>query len=280
MPVTIRDYEQSLRSAALCENLRIRDLLDNVAVQVDGSFVAGYELSGMNSYYANDEARNRAKSAFEALVRSLAEQSMRMQICREISGGAGDLIARYSREQRNSSAVLQMLDRARTDQWRRKEATGLYIQHHLHAYFIWNPRTHHQSPEFEWKRNKRPSSSWSLSATKGIERTRREHEDLLAEFESLLSGVEATLEATGMSVRRMTHNDIFLEIKRALNPLSEDRVPYRSPEDSIWYESPRSQMANVNIEDEQDDYLKIGGLLYSWITLKDPPEATFPGILR
>jgi len=42
----------------------------------------------------------------------------------------------------------------------------------------------------------------------------------------------------------------------------------------------RSQMANVNIEDETDDYLKIGGLLYSWITLKDLPDATYPGILR
>ena len=39
-------------------------------------------------------------------------------------------------------------------------------------------------------------------------------------------------------------------------------------------------MANVNIEDETDDFLKIGGLLYSWITLKDLPDATFPGILR
>src|SRR5215469_14710465 len=39
-------------------------------------------------------------------------------------------------------------------------------------------------------------------------------------------------------------------------------------------------MANVNLEDELDDYLKIGGLLYSWITLKDLPDATFPGILR
>ena len=78
----------------------------------------------------------------------------------------------------------------------------------------------------------------------------------------------------------MTHNDILLEIKRALNPLADDRVPYRPPEQSIWYESARSQMANVNIEDEQDDYLKLGGLLYSWITLKDPPDATFPGILR
>jgi hypothetical protein len=53
-----------------------------------------------------------------------------------------------------------------------------------------------------------------------------------------------------------------------------------APEESLWYQSARSQMANVNIEDEQDDYLKIGGLLYSWVTLKDPPDATFPGILR
>ena len=39
-------------------------------------------------------------------------------------------------------------------------------------------------------------------------------------------------------------------------------------------------MANVNIEDEQDEYLKVGGLLYSWISMKDLPDATFPGILR
>ena len=45
MPVTTKDYEQSLSAAPLCEQLRIRDLLDNVAIQVDGSFVAGYELS-------------------------------------------------------------------------------------------------------------------------------------------------------------------------------------------------------------------------------------------
>jgi hypothetical protein len=39
-------------------------------------------------------------------------------------------------------------------------------------------------------------------------------------------------------------------------------------------------MANVNIEDELDDYIKIGGLLYSFLTLKDLPDATFPGVLR
>ena len=280
MPVTTKEYEQSISAPPLCEQLRIRDLLDNVAVQVDGSFVAAYELSGLNSYYASDEGRNRTKSALEALVRSLSERSMRLQVRREISEGTGDLITRYNREQHSHSTVLQVLDRRRTEEWRRQEAAGFYLRHHLHAYLIWNPRIHHQSPDFEWKRKMRQGSSWSPAATKCIERTRREHEDLLAEFESLLSGVGTTLEATGMRVRRMTHDEIFLEIKRALNPLTEDRIPYRSPEQSIWYESARSQMANVNIEDEQDDHLKVGGLLYSWITLKDPPDATFPGILR
>ena len=40
------------------------------------------------------------------------------------------------------------------------------------------------------------------------------------------------------------------------------------------------QIANVNIEDEQDDHLKVGGLLYSWVSLKEMPDATFPGITR
>jgi hypothetical protein len=120
----------------------------------------------------------------------------------------------------------------------------------------------------------------SVSATKCIERTRREHEEILAEFNSLMSGVEATLQATGMEIRRMPHEAIFLEVKRARHPLGNDVVPYRPPEQSLAYESARSQMANVNLEDESDDYLKIGGLFYSWITLKDLPDATFPGILR
>ena len=45
MPITLEEYERFLDAPALCEQLRIRDLLDNVAIQVDGSFVAAYELA-------------------------------------------------------------------------------------------------------------------------------------------------------------------------------------------------------------------------------------------
>ncbi len=280
MPLTVERYEQSVSAPPLCEQLRIRDLLEDVAVQVDGSLVAGYEVGGIQSYYASDEGRNRLKGLLEALVRSLPERSMRMQVRFEISEGTGDLISRYIRERRNESQVLRELDRLHIELWRSRETAGFYLQHFLHLYFIWNPRIHHESPDFEWKRKMKSSGGLSLSAAKCIERSRGEHEELLAEFNSLLSGVEATLGATGMSLRRMAHQDLFLEIKRALHPLGNDTLPYRPAEESLWYESARSQAANVNLEDEQDDYLKIAGLLYSWISLKDLPDATFPGILR
>jgi len=280
MPLTAERYEQSMSAPPLCEQLRIRDLLDNVAVQIDGSLVAGYEALGIPSYYASDEGRNRLKGLLEALVRSLPERSMRMQVRFEISEGTGDLVSRYIRERRNESQVLRDLDRFHVELWRSREAAGFYLEHFLHLYFIWNPRIHHESPDLEWKRTMKSGGRFSVSAKKCMERSRQEHEELIAEFNSLLAGVETTLGATGMPIRRMTHQDIFLEIKRALHALGNDTLPYRPADESLRYESARNQMANVNVEDEQDDYLKIGGLLYSWISLKDLPDATFPGILR
>lgn len=279
MPLTVTEHAKSLEQPPLCEQLKVRDIADDLLVQVNGSFVAGYAVSGINSYYASDEERNRTKLSLEALVRSLPERSMRMQARFEIAEGTGDLITRYNREQKNTSRVLQALDREHLDSWLKKDQDGFYLRHFLHFYFIWDPRIHHQSPDLQWKKKMR-SGSFSPSATKCIERSRREHEDLVAEFRSLMAGVETTLQSTGMKLTRMSGDDLFLEIKRALHPLGNDIVPYRRPETTFFYESARSQLANVNIEDELDDYLKIGGLLYSFISLKDLPDATFPGVLR
>jgi type IV secretory pathway VirB4 component len=263
----------------MCEQLKVRDVVNDLLVQVNGSLVAGYAVSGINSYYASDEERNRSKLALEALVRSLPERSMRMQARFEITEGAGDLLARYNREQKNPSQVLRTLDREQLDSWLDRDRDGTYLRHFLHFYFIWDPRIHHQPPDLQWTRRMRVGSL-SPSATKCIERRRREHEDLVAEFRSLLAGVETTLQSTGMKFTRMSNVDLFLEIKRALHPPGDDVLRYRPPETSVVYESARSQLANVNIEDELDDYLKIGNLLYSFISLKDLPDATFPGVLR
>ena len=277
MPLTRHQWEESLRQPAFCELLSIRDYLDNIMVRTNGSFVAGYEAVGLNTFYHDDDTRSRTKETLESLIRSLPERSMRMQVRFEIGEGNGNLAERYAREQRTETAVLQALDRERVRMWRNRDGDGQYLNRRLHFYFIWNPEVHHESPDFEWRKARTRSKAWSLSADKCIQRTLREHQDLLSEFESLMAGIEATLEATGQQARRMTHQQMFLEVKRALQPLGDDQRLYKQ---GMAYESARSQAANVNIEDEEDDHLKVGGLLYSWISLKEMPDATFPGIMR
>ncbi|MCZ2075730.1 MAG: hypothetical protein LC130_12120 [Bryobacterales bacterium] len=276
-PLKTAKHVESLRKPALCELLPAREYLDGIMVQLDGSIVAGYQLDGLNSFYHDDDMRNRSKHALEALIRSLPERSMRLQMRFEITEGIGDVRHAYPQLNRNENLVLQVIDRARMRRWDANEAQGHYLRHLLHAYFIWNPRIHHELAE-KLQGKKRPL--FSLSAEKCIERARRDHEDLLSEFGSLLAGVEQTLVATGMDVRRMTDDEMFLEAKRALNPVFGDRSPLRRPEYSLSYKSARSQITNTSIEDEQENYLQVGGLLYTFVSMKDLPDGTFPGILR
>ena len=94
MPLTVQQHSKSLAQPPLCEQLKVRDIIDDLFVELNGAFVAGYTVSGINSYYASDEERNRTKLSLEALVRSLPERSMRMQVRFEITEGTGDLVAR------------------------------------------------------------------------------------------------------------------------------------------------------------------------------------------
>lgn len=60
MPTTIERHKASLHQPAFSELLPVRDILNDVIIRTTGALVAGYELSGINSYYHNDDGRNRA----------------------------------------------------------------------------------------------------------------------------------------------------------------------------------------------------------------------------
>src|SRR5215471_20330782 len=149
MPLTVQQYDRSLALPPLCEQLKLRDLIDDLLIQVNGSFVAGYRVSGICSYYASDEERNRTKLLLEALIRSLPEQSMRLQVRFEISEGMGDLMARYNREQHSQNIVLLALDREQSNAWLAKNSSGYFLHQCLHFYFIWDPRTQYRSSDVE-----------------------------------------------------------------------------------------------------------------------------------
>ena len=110
MPMTIEQHRASLHQPAFSELLPVRDILNDVIIRTTGALVAGYELSGINSYYHNDDGRNRTKLALEALIRSLPERSMRMQVRFEIAEGLGDLRERYQQQLRNQNPTLLALD--------------------------------------------------------------------------------------------------------------------------------------------------------------------------
>jgi hypothetical protein len=277
VPLTAEQYERKLTDPALCEQLPVRDYLDNLVVRTNGAFVAGYELKGLASYFASDEGRDRGKLMLEALLRSLPEQSIRLQFRYEVVEDLGGLLDQYIAGQHSERAEVIALDRLRVERWREKEATGCYMRPLLHAYFIWNPVIHHR---VAGKPLKPSSNPFTLSAHRSIDRSRREHEQLLAEYESLLRGVETALEAAELGARRLSDEELFLETRRALNPLAPDFRPYRRGEEQLEYKSAREQLVELSLSDETDTYLNLGGILYAFLSLKELPDATFPGILR
>jgi hypothetical protein len=277
VPVTLEQYEKKLQDPALCEQLPVRDYLDNILVRTNGAFVAGYELKGQTSYFASDEGRDRGKLMLEALLRSLPEQSMKVQIRYEVVEDLADLLEQYVAGQRSERTEVIELDALRVERWRGKEDAGAYMRPILHVYFIWDPILHHR---IIGKPLKPQGEIFNLSARKCIERSRQEHQDLLAEFESLLGGVETALGAAELGARRLTDHELFIEAKRALNPLAADSRPYRRNDQQLKYSSAREQIADMSIVDETDSYLNLGGILYSFVSLKELPDATFPGVLR
>src|SRR5262249_38766082 len=86
---TSRQHELIMRNPGLCDELRIRDILDDVVVMTSGAFVAGYELGGLHSHYHTDEMRNRAKESLEAVLRSMPERSRRLHLRCEICEDSG-----------------------------------------------------------------------------------------------------------------------------------------------------------------------------------------------
>src|SRR5258708_19462816 len=103
MPMTNEQHRASLHQPAFSELLPVRDIVNDVIIRTTGALVAGYELSGINSYYHNDDGRNRTKLALEALIRSLPERSMRMQVRFEIAEGLAALRQRYHQQLRHQN---------------------------------------------------------------------------------------------------------------------------------------------------------------------------------
>ena len=280
MPITNAEHDRKLKAPAVCELLPLRDLPigDNIMVRTSGAFAAGYELRGVLAYFATDSDRNQTKSMLEALFRSVPDVSMRIQFRYEISEHLGDLLDSYIHEQRTGQSEVMALDTHRLRMWRQKESSGFYFENRLHVYFIWDPRLH--AKLYHSAQQNRSLGGFTLSQKKAIQRTRKEHETYLAEFESILRGIEGSMEAANLGPRRLVTQELFEELKHAQHPTRRDRRQYVPGEEMIEYRSAREQATESSILNETETYLNVDGFLYSVVSLKELPDATFPGMLE
>ena len=278
--MTYQEHDRKLKVPAVCELLPLRDLPqgDDVMVRTNGAFVAGYELRGVLSYFATDGDRNQAKAMLEALMRSIPDVSMRIQFRYEISEHLDGLLERYVDQQRSEQSEVMALDTHRLRMWRRKEQSGFYFENRLHVYYIWDPRIHARL--YHSAQQNRKLGGFTLSQKKTIQRTRREHQTYLAEFESLLRGVEGSMESANLEPRRLLTQELFEELKHAQHPVRHDRRAYSPSEDLLEHRSAREQAAEASILNETETYLNLDGYLYSVVSLKELPDATFPGMLQ
>ncbi len=280
MPMTSLEHEKKLKSPAVCELLPLRDLPDgdNVMIRTNGAFVAGYELRGVLAYFATDGDRNQTKSMLEALFRSVPDVSMRLQFRYEISEHLGDLLDSYVQEQRTEQSEVMALDTHRLRMWQQKEKAGYFFENRLHVYFIWDARVH--AKLYHSAQQKRQLGGFTMSQKKAIQRTRREHETYLAEFESILRGIEGSMEGANLGPRRLSTQELFEELKHSQHPTRRDHRPFMPGDEMFTYRSAREQATQASILHEAETYLNIDGYLYSVVSLKELPDATFPGMLQ
>jgi hypothetical protein len=231
MPLTTAQHEKSLKVPAVCELLPLRDILDNVMVRTNGAFVAGYELRGVLSYFSTDEDRNQAKNMIEALLRSIPDVSMRIQFRYELSDSLGALLDDYRSMERVAQPEIMALDTYRLQMWQANEQRGHYLNHRLHVYFIWDPRVHARL--YHSAERKRKAGGLVLSQKKCIERAEKEHKALLTEFESIMRGIESSMDAAELGQQRLDNQTLFDELRQAQVPHHTMSQSLRRPEPDL-----------------------------------------------
>lgn len=304
MPKTTEERLKEITRPAVCDLLPVRDFLDDVMIRADGSYVAGFHLGGALSYFMDDDGRNQTKRTLESLFLTIPEESMRVQFRYEVIENVGSLLERYEAARTTTLEHVIAMDQQRVDEWRASDQSGEFLTRVAAVYFIWNPEIHARGMAesggplkkkddakskpsrgglfgwfFDWIESLLSLFS-SVSVSKNITASRAKHFENLNRFESLIMGMETSLTTAEMRPRRMSHEELFLEIKRALFPTEPDTSPLRDFPLAVRYISAREQLAVVSILGQDESHININGLLWSCVTFKMPPDSTFPGVMR
>ena len=167
--------------------------------------------------------------------------------------------------------------------WKQRAKYGEFLTRSLTMYFIWNPEAHRRvmaAAGTPWSGAKNATQSFSPFKNTCITRERAQHEAILAQFQSILRGIESSMVAAEFEPVRMSHEEMFLEIQTTISPFCPVRAKLRNHPLSVRYISAREQLMNAGIDGMTESYVCIDHLLWSVVTMKSPPDQTWPGLVR
>ena len=141
---TREQHEKKLDDPALCEQLPVRDYLETCWYAPAARWSRATSCAGITSYFASDQERDRSKVMLGALLKSIPEQSMRVQVRYEVVEDVGNLFEVYTAQDRSGSEIGRTLDAVRLEAWEQKAEAGHYLRPLLHIYLIWDPAIHHR----------------------------------------------------------------------------------------------------------------------------------------
>jgi hypothetical protein len=267
----------------MAELFPIRDFLDNVMVRTDGCYVAGYRLEGSATYYGSSAERNELNSRLDSLLRTCPEESLRVQVRYEVNDTVGDVLDQYVDGRRTDFEPALLLDIARERGFRNRAQRGDFLSRKLTMFFIWDPEAHRKTlmssgtPMNGVFGKSKPLSPGTNAC---IRRERQEHEELMMHFDSMLRGIESSMNSAELKAERLTHDELFNEVQDTLGPFCPVRTRLRAHPEATREISAREQMTNVILNDVTDSFMVIDHVLWGVITMKEPPERTYPGVIR
>ena len=281
MAETVAQRAKRIGGTPICTWLDLRDALDGVLVRLDGSYVAGYRVRGAMTYFASDPERNELKARLDALYRTCPEESMRMQIRYEINDHIGSLIEDYEDARRTEHPEAIALDEERVMGWRARAAEGEFLSRTLTLYFIWSPEKHRKMMAASGipLGGGKQRQSFSLGSKGNIRCAKAEHEAKLAQFNSLLRGIESSMSAADFAPERMNETEILEAVQATVSPFNPIKVKLRAQPLSTRYISVRERILNSLLY-QSENYSAIDNLLWGVVTFKEFPEQTWPGIMR
>lgn len=272
---------QIVDGAPMAELFPIRDFLDDVMVRTDGCYVAGYRLQGSHTYFGGEVERNGVNLQLDALFRACQEESMRIQVRYEVDDNAEHVLKSYEDARNSDFQPAIDMDEQRVERWRGRAAAGEFLSRKVTIYFIWSPETHRKVMLASGTKIKGSMKSGSSPRRKDcIQIEREEHDQNILQFQALLRGIESTMNAAELKPTRLTHRELFSSTQDAIGPFCPVRSRMYLNPVSDHEMSVRDLLATVHLDGLTESYISIDRTLWGVVTLKDPPERTFPGIIR